>query len=79
MKGEKIKDEGSLILPGFRLRRHPLPLAAGPCKAGKATGWPKGHPDCFRFMTSSKQAWLPPETKNNRTQKRPAAFPSSGG
>lgn len=35
-----FEDEGSLILPGFRLRRHPLPLAAGPCKAGKAVGWP---------------------------------------
>ena len=30
-----FEDEGSLILPGFRLRRHPSPPAAGLCKSTK--------------------------------------------
>ena len=58
-----FEDEGSLILPGFRLRRHPSPLAAGPCKAGKAVGWPKGLRTYPSSSRDSGSAGIPPRLR----------------
>ena len=61
--------------PGFR-RFAPTSLPRSPRGPAKhrmqlsALG-PTG---CFRLPPSSKQAWLPPESKNSRSLARPAAF-----
>ena len=36
--------------------------------------WPFRPTGCFRPLTSSKQAWPPPKSKNSRSLTRPAAF-----
>ena len=40
----------------------------GSLLVGRQLVGPGGQPNCFRSLTSSKQAWLPPQTKNSRSQ-----------